>query len=109
MGDFNSELGLRFEPDAVVLDTRPEHQVAEGLIHFAVLATMAEVAAARAVAAAVVPASVHLNLLARAAPGRLRASGALVKRGRTLSVAEGLVQQDDRVVAKATVTFAMMA
>lgn len=109
MRNFNSELGLRIDDDEIVLDTRPEHQVAPDLIHFAVLATLAEVAAAHAVGAAVVPASIHLNLLSRAAPGRLRGSGRIVKRGRRLSVAEGEVHQEDRLVAKATVTFAMVA
>ncbi len=108
MPNFNSELGFRVEDDVILLDTRPEHQVAEGLIHFAVLATLAEVAAAHAVAAPVVPASIHLSLMSRAAPGRLRARGQLVKRGRTLSVAEGIVRQGHRLVAKATVTFAMV-
>ncbi len=108
MADFNSALGLTRDGDAIVLDTRPDHEVAPGLIHFAVLATMAEVSAAQAVGAAVVPASVHLNLLSRASPGRLRAVGRVTKKGRRLSVAEGEVRQDDRLVAKATVTFAML-
>lgn len=108
MPDFNSALGLRLEDDEIVLDTRPEHEVAPGLIHFAVLATMGEVAAAHAVEAAVVPASIHLNLISRAQPGRLRSSGVLVRRGRRLSVAEGEVRQEDRLVAKTTVTFVML-
>ena len=38
---FNQQLGLRHdEAGAVVLDTRDEHQVAPGTIHFAVLATV---------------------------------------------------------------------
>lgn len=106
--DFNSSLGLRLEEGGVALDTRPEHEVAPGLIHFAVLATMAEVSAAQAIAAPVVPANLHLNLLSKATPGRLHAVGRVVKRGRRLSVAEGEVRQDDRLVAKATVTFAML-
>ncbi len=108
MQNFNQELGFSVEEDAIVLDTRPEHQVAPELIHFAVLATLAEVAAAHAIAAPVVPASLNLSLLSRAEPGRLRATGTVVKRGRRLSVAEGEVRQGDRLVAKATVTFAMI-
>ena len=108
MQNFNQELGLSVEEDAIVLDTRPEHQVAPELIHFAVLATLAEVAAAHAIAAPVVPANLSLSLLSRAEPGRLRATGTVVKRGRRLSVAEGEVRQGDRLVAKATVTFAMI-
>lgn len=107
METFNDNLGLRLEGDVVVLETRPEHQVAPELIHFAVLATLAEVAAARAVAAPLVPAGIHLSLLAAARPGRLEGHGRLVKRGRRLSVAEGEVRQGERLLAKATVTFAM--
>lgn len=107
MTDFNTDLGLRLDGDELVLDTRPEHQVAPGLIHFAVLATLAEVSAARAVGGGVVPTSLTLNLLRRAEPGRLVARGSLVKRGRTLSVAEGEVSQNGRLVAKAVVQFAM--
>lgn len=104
---FNDHLGLVREDDGVSLETRPEHEVIPGLIHFAVLTTMAEVSAAIVVGAAVVPASIHVNLLSAARPGRLTAEGSLIKRGRTLSVAEGRVLQGDRLVARATVTFAM--
>ena len=104
---FNDHLGLVREESGVSLDTRPEHEVIPGLIHFAVLTTMAEVSAAIAVGASVVPASIHVNLLSPARPGRLTAEGVLIKRGRTLSVAEGRVLQEDRLVARATVTFAM--
>jgi acyl-coenzyme A thioesterase PaaI-like protein len=108
MADFNSSLGLRVEGDEIVLDTRPEHEVGPGLIHFAVLATLAEVSAAQAVGAPVVPANINLSLLAKAAPGRLHARGRVVKRGGRLSVVEGEVRQGDQLVAKATVTFAML-
>ena len=110
MADFNHQLGLRpgDGPATVELTTRPEHQVAPGVIHFAVLATLAEVAAARAVGAPVVPANVSLSLLARASPGSLEATGTLIRRGRRLAVAEGTVRQNDAVVAKATVTFAVL-
>ena len=107
---FNDWLGMRIgdEPNEVVLDTRPEHQVAPGLIHFAVLTTLAEVSAATAVAGPVVPTTLQINLMRRAAPGRLVGRGTVIKRGRTLAVAEGEVLQEDKLVAKATVTFAMM-
>lgn len=108
MSGFNERLGFQLEGDALVLETRPEHEVAPGLVHFAVLVTLAEVSAARAVGAPVVPSSITLNLLRRAEPGTLTAQGTLVKRGRTLSVAEGEVFQNDRLVAKAVVQFAMM-
>jgi acyl-coenzyme A thioesterase PaaI-like protein len=106
---FNDALGLVAAADGTVtLDTRPEHQVAPEVIHFAVLATLGEVAAARAVGAPVVPAAVALSLLTRARPGRLVGRGTLLRRGRSLAVAEGEVHQGDVLVAKVTVTFAVL-
>lgn len=107
---FNDHLGLRRSDggEAIVLDTRPEHQIAPDVIHFAVLTTIAEVAAAGSVGAAVVPAAVNVQLLRRARPGRLLGRGKLLRRGRRLAVAEGEVFQDDRLVAKATVQFAVL-
>jgi uncharacterized protein (TIGR00369 family) len=105
--DFNSTLGLRLEGGAVVLDTRPEHEVGTGFVHFAVLATLAEVSAAQAVGGGVVPASIALNLLSPAQSGRLEARGKVLRRGKRLAVAEGEVTQDGKLVAKATVTFAV--
>ena len=108
MTSFNAALGLVAGDGEVVLDTRDEHLVAPETIHFAVLATLAEVAAAQAVGAAVVPASVSLNLLQRARPGRLVGRGRVLRRGRTLAFAEGEVLQEERLVAKAVVTFAIL-
>lgn len=110
MAGFNTELGLRRGEDGetVVLDTRPEHEVIPGTVHFAVLATVAEVAAAGSVGASVVPAQVSLNLLSRARPGRLEGRGKLVRRGGRLAVAEGEVTQEGKLVAKAVVTFALV-
>ena len=110
MTSFNTWLGIELDEteDAIVLETRPEHQVAPETIHFAVLTTLAEVSAAHAVGAAVVPASVTVNLLRRARPGRLVARGTLLKKGRRLAVAEGTVTREGQIVAKATVTFAVM-
>ena len=73
MPSFNAHLGLEPGPDghSVVLDTRDEHLVAPGTVHFAVLATLAEVSAAQSVEATVVPASLQLQLMRRAEPGRL--------------------------------------
>jgi uncharacterized protein (TIGR00369 family) len=109
--DFNSALGLRRGDDGatVLLDTRPDHLVAPETVHFAVLTTLAEVAAAQAVGQPVVPAAVGVSLLARARPGRLTARGRVLRRGRRLAVAEGEVSQGERLVAKATVTFAVLA
>jgi acyl-coenzyme A thioesterase PaaI-like protein len=114
---FNRHLGLAAGAGGtVVLDTRPEHEVMPGTIHFAVLATLAEVSAAHAVGRAVVPASVQVNLLARARPGRLVGRGKVLRSGRRLAVAEGEVYQqpgvegegDGELVAKAVVTFAVL-
>ena len=81
----------------------------EGLfVHFAVLATLAEVSAAHAAGVPVVPANVNLSLMSRAEPGRLVGRGRVIKLGRRLAVVEGEVIQGDRLVAKATVTFAVM-
>ena len=110
MRSFNDRLGLTRGEDgrSVVLDAGSEHQIAPDTIHFAVLATIAEVAAAQSVAAAVVPAAVQLQLLRRARPGRLVGRGRTLKRGRRLATAEGEVFQDEKLVAKATVTFALL-
>jgi acyl-coenzyme A thioesterase PaaI-like protein len=106
---FNQLLGLRTGDDGtIVLDTRPEHEVAPETIHFAVLATLGEVSAAQVVGAPVVPATLSVSLLTRAKPGRLVGRGRLLRRGRTLAVAEGEVFQDDRLVAKVAVTFALV-
>ncbi len=109
MTDFNTSLGLRVQDDgSVLLDTRPEHEIAGGLIHFAVLTTMAEVAAAEAVGVPVVPASIAVNLLSAAKAGKLAARARVIKKGRRLAVAEGEVYQAEKMVAKATVTFAVL-
>jgi len=105
---FNRALGLRREGDEVVLDTRPEHEVVPGLVHFAVLTTMCEVAAAGSVDASVVPAAVTVNLLERAQPGRLVAKGRLLRKGKRVATAEGEVRAGATVVAKALVTFVVL-
>lgn len=106
---FNQALGLRpgDEPATVLLDPRPEHQVAPGVLHFAVLTTLAEVSAAESVGASVVPATVTVHLLSRAVLAPLVGRGRLLRRGRRLAVAEGEVTQDGKLVAKATVQFAI--
>ena len=107
--NFNSRLGLEpgLDAESVVLEAGGEHLVAPGTVHFAVLATIAEVAAARSVGAAVVPASLQIQLMRRAKPGRLIGRGRLLKRGRRLATAEGEVYQDEQLVAKASVSFAL--
>lgn len=109
MTDFNRHLGLVLSEDgAVVLETKPEHEVAPGTIHFAVLTTLAEVSAARSVGTPVVPVSVQVQLLRRASPGRLEARGTCSKSGRRLAFAEGEVFQAGTLVARASVTFAVL-
>jgi acyl-CoA thioesterase len=108
--NFNDALGMRpgDEPGTILLDPRPEHQVAPGVIHFAVLTTLAEVSAANAVGAPVVPASVTVHLLSRAGLAPLVGRGRILRRGKRLAVAEGEVTQDGELVAKATVQFAVL-
>jgi len=110
MGNFNDDLGMRFDAErgVVTLEAGAAHEAMPGTVHFAVLTTLAEVAAAHAVAAPVVPASVQVSLLRRAAPGALEARGRLLKRGRRLAFAEGEVTREGRPVARATVTFAVI-
>ncbi len=110
MTDFNTRLGIVAgdEPGTIALEAGEEHLVGPDIVHFAVLTTMAEVAAAGSVGAAVVPATVHVQLVRRARAGRLTARGRTLKRGRRLATAEGEVYQDERLVAKAAVTFALL-
>ena len=108
MANFNSTLGLRTEGDSIVLETRPEHEVIPGMIHFAVLTTIAEVSAAHAVSEPVVPSTVTIHLMRPAKAGTLTGKGTVLKRGKRLTTAEGEVTQDGKLVAKATISFAMM-
>jgi acyl-coenzyme A thioesterase PaaI-like protein len=106
---FNEELGMRIGSDGVSIELEPAaaHEAVPGAVHFAVLATLAEVAAARAASAPVVPTHVSVQLLRRAGSGAtLVARGRVLKAGRTLIFAEGEVEQAGEPVAKATVTFA---
>ena len=107
---FNDALGLRSgnEPGTVLLDPRPEHQVAPDVIHFAILTTLAEVSAASAVGVPVVPATITVHLLSRATLAPLVGRGRLLRKGKRLAVAEGEVTQEGRLVAKATVQFAIL-
>jgi len=107
MDSFNDRLGLSLDADQMLtLEPRAEHEVAPGMVHFAILTTLAEIAAARSAGAAVVPAQLSVQLLRRARTATLRARGRVLRSGRTLIVAEGEVLQDGELVAKATVTFA---
>ncbi len=111
MQSFNDHLGIRPGDDerTVIIDTRDEHLIAPETIHFAVLATLGEVAAAKATGGTVVPASINLQLLRRARPGRLIGRGRLLRKGRRVAFAEGEVWQNDQLVAKVTVQLSVLA
>jgi uncharacterized protein (TIGR00369 family) len=106
---FNERLGLRPGADGatIELDPAPEHEAAPGTVHFAVLATLAEVAAAHAAGAPLVPTQISVQLLRRAVSGaRLEGRGRVLRAGRTLVFAEGEVRQAGELLAVATVVFA---
>jgi acyl-coenzyme A thioesterase PaaI-like protein len=106
---FNDALGLRLAADGatVELDPAAEHEAAPGTVHFAVLATLGEVAAARAAGVPVVPAQLSVQLLRRAVSGaRLEGRGRVLRAGKTLVFAEGEVTQAGERVAVVAVTFA---
>ena len=106
--DFNATLGVRpgDEPGSLVLDPRPEHEIAPDVVHFAVLTALGEISAARAVEAPVVPATVTVHLLSRARRAPLVGKGRVLRKGKRLAVAEGEVTQDGELVAKVIVQFA---
>lgn len=107
--NFNDRLGLVATADgSIELVAKDEHLVAPDTVHFAVLATLGEVSAAQAVARPVVPVSVSLQLMSRARAGRLTATGRVLKSGRSMAFAEGEVSQEGKLVAKVSVTFAVL-
>lgn len=107
--NFNDRLGIRPGPDdSIQLEAGGEHLVAPDTVHFAVLATLCEVAAARAVGRSVVPVAVSVQLMRRARAGLLTARGSLNKAGRSMAFADGEVVQDGKAVARASVTFAVI-
>ncbi len=109
--DFNSWLGLRLSADgaAVEMEARaPEHQIGNGMVHLAVLTTLGEVAAAHAVDRPVVPTALTANFLRPASLGPLTARGRVLSGGKRIVTAEGEVTQNDKLVAKVTVTFAVV-
>ena len=109
--DFNSALGLELGEDGetVELEARaPEHQIGHGMVHLAVLTTLGEVAAAHAAGVAVIPSALTANFLRPAPIGLLKAKGRVLVRGKRLCTAEGDVSAGDKLVAKVTVTFAVV-
>ncbi|MEM8960775.1 MAG: PaaI family thioesterase [Acidobacteriota bacterium] len=109
MTSFNSWLDMQPADDGGVhLTPREEHQAAPDVVHFAVLTTLAEVSAAHAVGAPVVPSTVTVHLLRRARLAPLVGRGTILRRGRKQAVVEGTVTQDGELVAKATVQFVLL-
>ena len=110
--DFNSWLGLRMGKDGetVELDAQaPQHQIGNGMVHLAVLTTLGEVAAAHAAGGYVVPSAVTANFLRPAQIGSLSAKGRVLVKGRRLCTAESEVTQGGKLIAKVTVTFAVIS
>ena len=101
-----------------VLVLEPRHLQQDGVVHAGVLATVADhtsgTAGASLIAADeyVLTAEFKINLLRAARGNRLHCIGTVLKPGRRLIVAESEVfdgnPQDARLVAKATVTLAVM-
>lgn len=109
--DFNSALGLRLGADGETVELEakaPDHQIGNGMVHLAVLTTLGEVAAAHAVGTAVVPSALTANFLRPAPVGLLTAKGRVLTKGRRLCTAEGEVTAQGKLVAKVTVTFAVV-
>ncbi len=109
--DFNGWLGLRMAEDgeSIEMEARaPEHQIGHGMVHLAVLTTLGEVAAAHAVDKGVVPTAVTANFLRPASIGLLRAKGRVLAAGRRIATAEGEVFAAGKMVARVTVTFAVL-
>jgi acyl-coenzyme A thioesterase PaaI-like protein len=108
--NFNDHLGLEASSDgkSIGLDPREEHLIAPDTVHFAVLATLGEVASAQAVGRPVVPVAVSIQLMSRARAARLTATGRVLKSGRSMAFAEGEVTQGDKLIAKVSVTFALI-
>jgi len=109
--DFNTALGLKLSADGETIELvarAPDHQIGDGMVHLAVLTTLGEVAAAHAVGSAVVPSALTANFLRPAPLGLLTAKGRVLVRGRRLCTAEGEVSAEGKLVAKVTVTFAVM-
>lgn len=101
-----------------VLILTPRHLQQDGVVHAGVLATMADHTSGSAGASLVAPdeyvlsAEFKINLLRAARSDRLYCVGTVLKRGRRLIVCESEVfdgaPHNDRLVAKATVTLAVM-
>lgn len=117
---FIEEIGLvmeSFEPGKVVSSLRiePRHRQQHGVVHAGVIGTMADHTGGTA-AMTVTPEDTtvltieyKINLLRPARGDRLVCIGVVLKEGRNIVVSESEVFDDDRLVAKATVTLAVLS
>ena len=119
---FVGELGIELEAvgagelrTSMVIEER--HQQQNGFAHAGVIATLADHSAGCA-AGTLMPAGANvltiefkLNLLRPAVGERLHCHARVLKPGRTVTVAESEIRADDdeRLIAKATVTLAVIA
>lgn len=96
------------------LTAEPRHFQQDGFIHAGVLGTMADHTAGAAASTLAGPGlkvltvEYKLNLLRPARGGVLRCRANVLKAGRTITVAESEVFADEKMVAKATVTLAVV-
>jgi uncharacterized protein (TIGR00369 family) len=113
-------LGLTLEHVAageatVSLAVEPKHRNLMGTLHGGMIATLADTATGVAMGASLedgetwTTTALNLTFLAPGRSGRVTARGRVVKRGRTFGYAEAdVVDDDDRLLARATATFAIM-
>jgi uncharacterized protein (TIGR00369 family) len=113
-------LGLTLERvddgEAVVsLDVEPKHRNLMGTLHGGMISTLADTATGVAMGASLddgmtwTTTALNVTFLAPGRSGRVRATGRVVKRGRTFGYAEAdVTDEDDRLLARATATFAIM-
>lgn len=117
---FIGEIGLvleSFEAGRVVssLDVQPRHRQQHGVVHAGVIGTMADHSGGTAAMTVtpedttVLTVEYKVNLLRPARGDRLRCVSTVLKEGRTIVVSESEVFDDDRLVAKATVTLAVLS
>jgi uncharacterized protein (TIGR00369 family) len=103
---------------AVSLDVEPKHRNLMGTLHGGMISTLADTATGIAMGSALedgqtwtwTTTSLNVTFLAAGRDGRVTATGRVVKRGRTFGYAEAdVVGEDERLLARATATFAIMA
>lgn len=100
----------------VSLEIAPHHRNLMGTLHGGLIATLADTATGVAMGSSLEPGttwtttSLNVTFLAPGREGRVRAHAKVVKRGRRFGYAEADVLDDEeRLLARATATFALMA